>query len=59
MTWLLEYYDETEEEWTEFTGRINEIIEELSGHEEVSFFITNTSANRTWVESDQIIRISF
>jgi len=59
MSWLLEYYDDVAEEWTEFTGRINEIIEELSGHEEVSFFIPNTSANRTWVLTDQIIRIYF
>jgi len=57
--WTLEYYDAGEEDFVEFTGRVEEIIEELSGHEEVSFLIPNTAANRSFVASDQLIRIKF
>jgi hypothetical protein len=57
--WTLEYYDDGVEDWVEFTGRIEEIVEELSGHEEVSFSIPNTAANRSFVASDQIVRIFF
>jgi len=57
--WTLEYYDAGEEDFVEFTGRVEEIIEELSGHEEVSFSIPNTAANRSFVASDQLIRIKF
>jgi len=57
--WTLEYYDAGEEDFVEFTGRVEEIIEELSGHEEVSFSISNTAANRSFVASDQLIRIKF
>jgi hypothetical protein len=57
--WVFEYYDEGEEDWLEFSGRIGEVIEELNGHEEATIFIPNTSANRTFVTSDQIVRIYF
>ena len=57
--WALEYYDAGEEDFVEFTGRVEEIIEELSGHEEVSFSIPNTAANRSFVASDQMIKVSF
>jgi hypothetical protein len=57
--WKLEYFDDGEEDWVEFTGRIEEIVEELSGHEEVSFSIPNTSDNREFVAADQIVRIFF
>ena len=57
--WKLEYYDDGVEDFVEFTGRMEEIIEELSGHEEVSFSIPNTADNRAFVASDQIIRVSF
>lgn len=55
--WKFEYADG--ENWVEFTGRVEEVMEELNGHEEATFFIPNTSANRTFVASDQIIRIKF
>jgi len=55
--WKLEYADG--ENWVEFTGRVEEVMEELNGHEEATFFILNTSANRTFVASDQIIKVSF
>jgi len=57
--WKLEYYDDGVEDWVEFTGRVEEIVEELSGHEEVSFSIPNTAANRSFVASDQMIKVSF
>ena len=57
--WKLEYYDGGVEDWVEFAGRLEEIVEELSGHEEVSFVIPNTVDNRTFVASDQLIRILF
>lgn len=57
--WKIEYFDGGVEDWVELTGRINEVIEELNGHEEATFFIPNTSDNRTIVASDQIVRIYF
>ena len=57
--WKLEYYDDGVEDFVEFAGRMEEIIEELSGHEEVSFSIPNTAENRAFVASDQIVRVSF
>jgi len=57
--WTLEYYDEGEEGFVEFSGRLEEIMEELNGHEEVSFSIPNTAANRSFVATDQLVRIKF
>jgi hypothetical protein len=57
--WRLEYFDDGEEDWVEFTGRMEEIVEELSGHEEVSFSIPNTAANRSFVAANQLIKIFF
>src|SRR3989339_39554 len=57
MGWTFEYYDDSEEDWVEFTGGSPEVVEELSGHEEATFYIPNTSANRTFVLSDQIVRL--
>ena len=59
MGWLLEYYDDGEEDWVEFTGKIGAVVEELNGHEEATLSIANTSANRTFVSSDQIVRIYY
>jgi hypothetical protein len=56
-SWTIEYYSSG---WVEKTdAALGEIVEELSGHEEATFFLPNTSGNRTWVETDQIIRIKF
>jgi hypothetical protein len=57
--WKLEYYNGVTKDWEEFTGRIDEVIEELNGHEEANLFIPNTSDNRTFVASNQIVRIYF
>ena len=57
--WVFEYYDDIEEDWVEFSARLSEVTEELNYHEEAVFFIPNTTANRTFVESDQIVRIYF
>jgi hypothetical protein len=57
--WVFEYFDGDVEDWVEFEGRIGEVVENLNGHEEATIFIPNTSANRTFVASDQIIKISF
>ena len=54
--WELEYYSAG---WVEFAGRVEEIAEELSGHEEAVVTLTNTSANRSFVAVDQIVRIKF
>lgn len=57
--WVFEYYDGGVEDWVEFSARIGEITEELNDHEEATLYIPNTSANRTFVSSDQIVRICF
>jgi len=57
--WVFEYFDGVVEDWVEFSGRIGEIAEELNGHEETTIFIPNTSVNRTFVTSDQIVKISY
>ncbi|WNZ28467.1 MAG: hypothetical protein IAX21_07300 [Candidatus Bathyarchaeota archaeon] len=57
--WIFEYFDGDVEDWVEFTGRIGEITEELNGHEEATLFIPNSSANRTFVQSDQIVKITY
>ncbi|WNZ30047.1 MAG: hypothetical protein IAX21_04125 [Candidatus Bathyarchaeota archaeon] len=57
--WVFEYFDGDIEDWVEFTGRIGEITEELNGHEEATIFIPNSSANRTFVQSDQIVKITY
>jgi len=57
--WVFEYFDGVVEDWVEFSGRIGEIAEELNGHEEATIFIPNTSVNRTFVTSDQIVKISY
>jgi len=54
--WKLEYYNAG---WIEFTGTVEETIEELNGHEEATFKIPNIADNRTFVSTDQIIRIKF
>ena len=59
MGWTFEYYEDTEDEWTAFAAGSPEITEELSGHEETTFTIPNTAANRSFVQSDQIIRIFY
>jgi hypothetical protein len=59
LGWKIEYYDEGEEELVEVAGRMGEIIEELNGHEEATFYLPNTLANRTLVASTQIVKISY
>jgi hypothetical protein len=56
--WKIEYWDGTN--WVEKTDTVLEQIEqELNGHEEVVFTIPNTSDNRTFVSTDKRIRISW
>ena len=56
-SWTIEYYSSG---WVQKTdAALGEIVEELSGHEEATFFLPNTSSNRTWVETDQIVRTKF
>ncbi len=57
--WVFEYYDDGVEDWVEFNGRIGEVIENLNGHEEATIFVPNNTANRTFVQSDQIVKISY
>jgi hypothetical protein len=57
MGWTLEYFDDPD--WVELTGKVQENIEELSGHEEATIILPNTTANRTIVASDQLVRIKF
>jgi hypothetical protein len=59
MGWTIEYYDEGEEELVEISGRMGEIVEELNGHEEATFYLPNTAANRAIVASTQIVKISY
>ena len=54
--WVFEYYDDG---WVEFSGRIGEVTEELNDHEEATLYIPNTAANRSFVGSDQIVRIYY
>jgi hypothetical protein len=54
--WKLEYYSGG---WVEFTGTVQEIAEELNGHEEATFKIPNTAGNRSFVSVTQIMRILF
>ena len=55
--WELQYNDD--EDWIPFDGTVEQIIEELDGHEEAIIKIPNTSANRSFVASDQLIKIFF
>ena len=57
--WILEYYDDEEEDWIEFSGRFEQITDELNGHLEAVFCIPNTSANRTFVETNYIIQVVY
>jgi hypothetical protein len=57
--WVFEYFDGDVEDWIEFSGRIGEVVENLNGHEEATIFIPNNSVNRTFVESDQIVKINY
>jgi hypothetical protein len=57
--WILEYYDDGEEDWAEFSGRFEQITDELNGHLEAVFSLPNTSANRTFVETSHIIQIRY
>jgi hypothetical protein len=59
LGWILEYYDEGVENYVEFDGRFEEISEELNGHLEAIFYLPNTSANRTFVETSHIIQIRY
>ena len=55
--WKIEHYQSG---WVQKTDAvITEIAEELNGHEEASFLIPNTSDNRTFVSTDQIVRFKF
>jgi hypothetical protein len=55
--WKIEYFDDPN--WVEKTDAVISEIVEQNGHEEATFFIPNTSANRTFVATDQDVRISF
>jgi len=57
--WVLEYYDDGMEDFVEFSGRFEEIVQELNGHEEAVFCLPNTEANRSFVETDHIIQIRY
>ena len=57
--WILEYYDDGEEDWAVFSGRFEQITDELNGHLEAVFSLPNTSANRTFVETSHIIQIRY
>lgn len=55
--WKVEYYSSG---WVEKTdATVSEVMAELNGHEEATFLIPNTSSNRTFVTTDQIVRIKF
>ena len=55
--WLIEYDDGG---WTTWSGAaIIKLEEELNGHEEVIIQIPNTSANRTLVDTNPNVRVSF
>jgi hypothetical protein len=46
--------------WVDVYGAVvDEVLEELDGHEEAVFLLPNTQANRTFVETDHLIRILF
>jgi hypothetical protein len=58
--WIVEYYDEGEEDWAEISGaRFEEITDELNGHLEAVFCLSNTSTNRSFVETSYIIQIRY
>ena len=56
--WTIEYYDETAEDFVEFTGyNLNEIYEELSenGEPHLYFYLFNTVDNRALLQQDLLI----
>ena len=56
--WIVDYYDDGEEDWVEISdARFEQITDELNGHLEAVFCIPNTSANRTFVETNHIIQV--
>jgi hypothetical protein len=56
--WAIEYFDGTQ--WVAFNvKKLGNISEELSGHEEAVFAITNTAANRALVLNDYPVRLLF
>lgn len=58
--WQITYYNTTSGYWEPVSNAaVDEIIEELDGHEEASFLLPNTSANRTFAGSDRTVRIYF
>jgi len=58
MGWVVEYWDGTN--WVAVSHAIvKQIVQELNGHEEASFILSNSSSNRTFVSSDQRVRFSF
>ena len=58
--WRVDYYDDGEEDWAEISdARFEQITDELNGHLEAVFCIPNTSANRTFVETNYIIQVVY
>ena len=54
--WLIEYDDSG---WNTLAAIDPKIMEELKGHEEASFSLKNTAANRTIVAEDRTVRFSY
>jgi hypothetical protein len=56
--WQVTYYDSVQADWVDVYGAVvDEVLEELDGHEEAVFLLPNTQANRTFVETDHLIRV--
>jgi len=58
MGWAIEYWDGAA--WTAKPDAILvKLSEELNGHEEITFRLPNSSANRTFVETNKRVRVKF
>lgn len=55
--WTIQYWDGSN--WVTLAGVVEKIPQELNGHEEATFRIANTVANRAIVASDRKVKILF
>jgi len=57
VRWKIQYYDGT---WQlKSDAVVEQIVQELDGHEEAIFYLPNTASNRSFVSTNQRIRILF
>ena len=58
MSWQFQYWNGSS--WLSFSNaQVDHVLEELSGHEELVFTLTNTAANRSIVQGKPFVQVQF